>query len=73
MLDVHLSQANRLLFVELLGMLQPIAYCLRRYPPQLLQPLFVLLQHEIQQVISQTSMREGVEKATEKILQVRMS
>ncbi|PFH37503.1 hypothetical protein BESB_039610 [Besnoitia besnoiti] len=55
--------ANRRFFLELLTLLAPTRYCLRRYPPSLLKPLLTVLQHETQQQVSQDRFLEGVEKA----------
>ncbi|CBZ55729.1 putative mismatch repair protein [Neospora caninum Liverpool] len=62
--------ANSRFFLEVLTLLAPTRYCLRRYPPSLLKPLLTVLQHETQQQVSQERFLEGVEKAIALIEQV---
>nr|ACI13852.1 MutS-like protein [Toxoplasma gondii] len=62
--------ANRRFFLEVLTLLAPTRYCLRRYPPSLLKPLLTVLQHETQQQVCQERFLQGVEKAIALIEQV---
>ncbi|OEH74868.1 MUTS domain-containing protein [Cyclospora cayetanensis] len=64
---ISTRKANRVLFAELLGLLHPAAYCLEAYPQQLLQPLFLLLQHQTQQRIEQDTLRREVKEAAQRI------
>ncbi|XP_026192993.1 uncharacterized protein LOC34618243 [Cyclospora cayetanensis] len=67
---ISTRKANRVLFAELLGLLHPAAYCLEAYPQQLLQPLFLLLQHQTQQRIEQDTLRREVKEAAQRISRV---